>query len=1357
MDQPATFHRPTREHPTPVPKERVRVAAPPTLPTPVHHGMMQTLFPILGSVGFLGFALVSSNTTFLYIAIGMAVLMVGFSVVMRYSQKRGERKRAAAEYRRYAAYLRKLDRELADAGDLQKAALARLFPDAGRLWGLVLGRRGLWERRPADPDFLHVRLGRGTVTLDQPVELDVGTNPMTEYQPHALHEARRLVERRTKLRQQPVVVDLDEIGILAVTGARNRARAWSRILLAQLGTFRAPQDLRVLTCYDPADAAEWEWGKWLPHQHADRNAPIEGSGSASPGFLLARSAEELALLLEVELQPRLEQLRRLQESELQRTGVALVAPELVVVVDGYHPGHPANRLPLFRELMSRARELKAVLVLLVDERELEPSHVDARFAVPARGPAVWERSGPDAPRITEILPEEIDVGASEALARALTPLRLEERGQGERSMTGNVRLLDLLGLPSATAYDPAAEQRPRPAAEQLRVPLGVQEDGQILELDLKESAEEGMGPHGLLIGATGSGKSELLRTLVTSMAMRHDPDTLSFVLVDYKGGAAFAELSRLPHTAGLITNLQRDLTLVDRMREALVGEQERRQSMLRDAGNLDDCRSYRAAQEADPTLPPMPYLLVIVDEFAELLAARPDFIDLFVGLGRVGRSLGMHLLLSSQRLDQGRLRGLESHLRYRICLRTYSSAESKEVLGTPDAYLLPSLPGLGFLKVDTSVYSQFRAALVSTAHREPALEEKEPVVAVRSFDTAMGGATGGEDEEPGPVGETRTDLEILVDRLGAGRRAGPVHQVWVPPLPAAVPLDAVLDDPAWWSPEARAGARGAGGSLAVRLGTLDLPARQRTEPLELEFSAGAGHLAVVGAPQTGKSTLLRTLLASFVWSHTPDEAQFYCLDLGGGLLRGFADAPQVGGVMGKLDREAVRRVIRQLQAEIEERELLFRRRALDSMADVRARRARGEPVDGLVPDLFLVVDGWAAFRRDFEDVDREIEDLAAAGLNYGIHVVVSANRWAEIRPSLLDNLGSRLELRLNDPVDSDISRAAAATVAEGVPGRGLTGAGLHFQAALPRVDGHADPEGLAGAVQQLVSEAAAQWEGAPAAPVRVLPLELPAARLPAPGTDAQPGVPIGIEELRLEPVYLDLLGEDPHLLVFGDAEAGKTTFLRLFAEGLAARYGPEEAQLVFVDLRRALLPLADGPHVLAYAGTPPMVVDAVEHLGPILRERLPGPDASRAELLHGIDWTGPRIFLLIDDYDLVAGGPANPLVPLLDLLPHGGDVGLHVVLARRVGGSARGAYEPFFQRLRELNPPGLILSGDPLEGHLLSAQRATPQPPGRGTLVRRNVRPALVQIAVPGASPAGTVSEEADARVGRAHVARDEP
>ena len=306
-----------------------------------------------------------------------------------------------------------------------------------------------------------------------------------------------------------------------------------------------------------------------------------------------------------------------------------MAPELVVIIDGYRPDHPVNELAAFRELLTRARQLKAVLILLTDERDLEPSHIDARLTVPERGPGAWELWGQDAPSIPEVFLDQVDLGTSEAIARTLTPLRLAEGGDGERGLS--TRAAGRPARAASATRSSATGWRRAAARDSLRAPIGRSADGEVLELDLKQAAEGGMGPHGVLVGATGSGKSELLRSLVAGLAARHAPEQLAFVLVDYKGGAAFAELSRLPHVAGLITNLQRDLSLVDRMHAALIGEQERRQTMLREAGNLDDIVAYQARREADPAMPPMPDLLVIVDEFAELLAARPEFIDLFVG------------------------------------------------------------------------------------------------------------------------------------------------------------------------------------------------------------------------------------------------------------------------------------------------------------------------------------------------------------------------------------------------------------------------------------------------------------------------------------------------------------------------------------------------------------------------------------------------------------------------------------------------------------------------------------------------------------------------------------------------------
>ena len=222
-----------------------------------------------------------------------------------------------------------------------------------------------------------------------------------------------------------------------------------------------------------------------------------------------------------------------------------------------------------------------------------------------------------------------------------------------------------------------------------------------------------MGPHGLVIGATGSGKSEFLRTLVLGLAMTHSPEQLNMVLVDFKGGATFSGMSEMPHVSAVITNLAQELTLVDRMQDALSGEMVRRQELLREAGNYASIRDYEKARAAGEALEPLPSLFIVVDEFSEMLSAKPEFIDLFVAIGRLGRSLGLHLLLASQRLEEGRLRGLESHLSYRVGLRTFSAAESRGVLGVPDAYELPPVPGLGFLKPDQSTLLRFKAAYVS--------------------------------------------------------------------------------------------------------------------------------------------------------------------------------------------------------------------------------------------------------------------------------------------------------------------------------------------------------------------------------------------------------------------------------------------------------------------------------------------------------------------------------------------------------------------------------------------------------------------------------------------------------------------
>ena len=650
------------------------LVAPPPLRRAGATGWFPALFPLLGSAGSL--LLLSSTVQRRRWLILVVVASLLLSLCAGLAPWLRHRRSARRERARYLDHLDEIARSLERVAAVQRAAAEHLYPDLPGILALAAPGRRLWERRPADEDFLAVRVGQGAVPLAAPVHLDRGHDPLAERDPFLLAAAEDLVRRGSRLGPSPVIVPLRHAGVLALTGPSAPARALARFVLAQVAAFHAPEDLRILLACPPADTPVWEWLKWLPHVR-DRAAE---PGPAIPGCLLATAAEQLRVHLERELRPRLATSPGLGAPTSPGSGTA-ASPgsgaagqpgglaHLLVIVDGFSPRSPLGRLPPLSELLERAAELGATVLCLVDRRADEPAELRVRVEMDSTGGIVLEETRPGG-AVGRARADAADAAPCEALARRLAPLRLaRSQARGRAALGGAVRLLELLGVSDATAIDPAETWRSRPRAGLLRVPIGrsgARDQGTLansLVLDLKEAAEGGMGPHGLLIGATGSGKSELLRTIVAGLAVSHPPELLSFVLVDFKGGAAFAGFDALPHTAGSITNLSSDLALVDRVRAALQGEQERRQRLLRRAGNLDGIAQYHARRAVDPSLRPLPHLLLVVDEFGELLAARPEFLDVLTAIGRVGRSLGMHLLLASQRLDEGRIRGLESHLR----------------------------------------------------------------------------------------------------------------------------------------------------------------------------------------------------------------------------------------------------------------------------------------------------------------------------------------------------------------------------------------------------------------------------------------------------------------------------------------------------------------------------------------------------------------------------------------------------------------------------------------------------------------------------------------------------------------------
>lgn len=1362
------FVRRPRIAPPRAPGGEVALTAPPELPRPVPPSLLVRLMPLVMVVAVVGMLAMMvmmgrnllANPFMMMFPMMMLMSMVGMMAGVRGS---GGPKRAGElneERKDYFRYLDQIRREVRKTGLSQLESLLWSHPDPADLQALV-GTRRMWERRPNDPDFGHVRVGVGSHRLATRLGRPE-TGPLEDLEPVATVALRRFVRTHSVVHQLPTAISLRSFPAINIEGDPAAARMVVRSVVMEFATFHGPDHAAIaIVCADP-DGPAWAWAKWLPQlQHpVDRDA----MGSAR---MMYRSLAELETALAADLAERGRFMRNAQPT-------AGRVHFLVVIDDGFVAG---------AERLVGAAGLDAVTVLdltappagLAVRRGLQLVVTrDATGAyVAAKSPTAVERFA---------TADEVALAQAESLARELaryriaTAAQIVSLGDEARVVPG---LMDLLKIPDAARIDAATVWRARSDRERLRVPIGITPDGTPVELDIKESAEYGMGPHGLCIGATGSGKSEFLRTLVLSMVTTHSPDQLNMVLVDFKGGATFLGLEPLSHVAAVITNLEEELSMVDRMKDALSGEMNRRQELLRAAGNFANVTEYEAARAAGAALDPLPALFVIVDEFSELLSQKPDFADLFVMIGRLGRSLRVHLLLASQRLEENKMRGLDSHLSYRIGLRTFSANESRAVLGITDAYHLPSVPGSGYLKSDADDPLRFNACYVSGPYVSPSgsgrddagvgplASRQRPVVFSAGTVAAPvplqpegemhgRGRLRGLPDLPPPPGEAgtavdqaaasalpapkttqKTLLQNVVERLrGHGR---PAHEVWLPPLDESPSVDMLLPESDWRAPTNRHG------QLWLPIGVIDKPYEQRRDVMIIDLSGGGGNLAVVGGPQSGKSTAVRTVIMAAAATHTPEQVQFYCLDFGGGTLSSLAGVPHVGSVAGRMDVERVRRTVTEMTTLLSQREERFRALGIESIHDFRRRKtalaqlnAEEQDQDPLSEDLFgdvfLVVDGWATIRAEFEALEPAFTALASSGLSYGIHLMITATRWAEIRPAVKDLVGTRLELRLGDPIDSEMDRRAASSVPAGRPGRGLTPERLHMLMALPRLDSSSDPDtlpvGLAASREQLCELFADRR--APA--VRMLPLEISRDTVVSKAasfgiSNDATHVVVGIGERELAPLVLDFQAQ-PHLLAFADVECGKTTLLRNIVMGITEHSNATLARIIMVDYRRTMLGVVEGDQLAGYSTSAQTAFTMMKEVATFLAKRIPDADITPAQLRDRSWWSGPEIYVVVDDYDMVATSSGNPLEPLLEFLPQARDIGFHLVVARRSGGASRALYDKILGTMKDLSVDALLMSAPRDEGKLLGDIRSAKLPPGRGTLVSRARDPEMVQISL---------------------------
>lgn len=1329
------------------PSGSLAIQMPPEKAEPASMGnVLMMVVPMLGSTGVMVFMAIQNggnNTRSMLMGGGMLVAMLGMVGFNMYRQFSQYRTRVVTQRREYLSYLAETRDAVRKVAKKQRAYYNWVYPDPNALVTLAANGSRLWSREGGTYDLFAFRYGSGTQPLGLVFERPP-IDPMTEMDVVCLSAMERFIDVHDHTDNVGKFLFLGDFSHVELAGEGEAVYDEMRAIMMHLACFIDPSKLKIAVLCSADRLGEWEWVKWMPQARSSIVRDAVG-----PARMISTDPAELAEMIGTDIAMR---------GPFQYGDEIPAYPHLLLVCDGaeFPASSPFGSFTGIKgvTIMSRAREWTPM-----------KSHTTLRLLIHPNP----DRKGADVVDVITMdsMPEQafadrLSAVQAEAIARRMTPFatqqNLEEADTpvGRSDESRQMDLMELVGIGDIRDFDPEKQWRRREGRERLAAPFGVTPEGQPVVLDIKESSQQGMGPHGLLIGATGSGKSEVLRTLVLALALTHSPEQLNLVLVDFKGGATFAGMSDLPHVSAMISNLESELSLVDRMQDALQGEMVRRQEVLREAGNYANVSEYEADRIAGKhEFPPLPALFIVLDEFTEMLMAKPEFGEVFIMIGRLGRSLSVHLLLASQKMDLGKARGLESHLSYRIALKTFTENDSREVLGIPDAAKLPPLPGSGFLKAGGDGLVRFRASYVaapppartlasiseaSTAGAPSAPIEILPftVAPVITREDTLGDKEEEVDQNQeivlagDEVWADMSEMDIAVAKMKG--KGYPAHQVWLPPLETPDTFATLMPD---LRPDPELGfvsrAWRESGTLRVPLGTVDLPLEQRRETLVLDLSGAGGNFAIVGGPQTGKSTALRTIVQALSLTYTPQEVQFYVMDFGGGTFAGFAGAPHVAGVATRDTTEVRTRMLAEIAAIMDDRERYFGKNAIDSMDTYRRGRLEGRYDDGY-GDVFLVVDGWGALRSEFDSLDREVTTMMSRGLSLGVHLIVSASRWMDFRSEAQDLFGSRLELHTANPKESIVNREGASRIPKGRPGRGIDMAGHEMMIGLPRADAEQDPTTVSQGVAYTIKKIREHLVAGEGPKLRLLPekitveeilAQLPEQQiLPTGGGD----MILGVEESRLGPLVFNTRAES-HLYLFGDSKTGKSTFLRSIMQEITRLYTPDQAKIIAIDMRRSLMSDVPKEYTLRYITNHEAAMKDLRDTAGFLRGRLPGSDVTAEQIRERSWWSGPEFWVLVDDYDLAVTMSGNPIAELIDLLPQASDIGLHVVLTRRMGGAARATFEKVLQMMGDLAVTGILLSGNPSEGAIINGVKPRRAIPGRAQVVHRDLGVVSAQMA----------------------------
>ncbi|MEU8277427.1 FtsK/SpoIIIE domain-containing protein [Microbispora bryophytorum] len=1370
--------------------ERQRRFTVPTEPKRGEGMRLQLLAALLPAVLGVVMAAVTHTWYYLLIAFMTPLIMIGQWVSDRRHGRKKHRRAVKAYRERMAAF----EQEVARAVRQDEEARRGGAPDPAEVLLTATGpRRRLWERRVHDRDALRLRVGLADLPADLEFEPESGTpQDAPRREPPTCHDV-------------PVALVMRRLGVAGLTGPRDMALGCARWLVGQAAALHSPRDLAIVVLSANADGAgQWGWVRWLPHCAPDaaaRGGALSSDCAALVGAdpeAAARRVAELAALVTERLDaengsgpypgaPRgarlsggpagWDDLGRASGNRPAEPAFATYDErpfDVLVVLDG---AQMLRGLPGMPQVLRQGPRAGVYTIAIDDDERLLPEECATVVCCDREGGVRLHGGGLDP--ITGIRADQVSPSWAERLARALAPLRDVSRDDPSAALPDAVRLLDLLEV----SLDPAAlaERQGRTT----RALIGVGPEGPF-EVDLSRD-----GPHALVAGTTGAGKSELLQTLICSLAVANRPDEMTFVLIDYKGGAAFKECVRLPHTVGMVSDLDGHLT--QRALSSLAAEIRRRERLLLDAG-AKDIEDYQRARGAtwvlgaggvrrargggifaapvpetagSKDLPPLPRLVLIIDEFAALVAELPDFVEGLVDIARRGRSLGIHLILATQRPGGVVTADIQANTSLRIALRVTDANESADVIDVPDAaHISRTTPGRCYVRAGSGAPVAVQTARIGGRTPQPrgagAADAGQDVRVLDLPWKALGHPL------PAPPAQTASgsDLALLVDALrDAGSDVPRQPSPWLPPLPDQVVLDVgAADSPGGLLAGAAPYRPGAEEVPPLPFGVTDLPWQQGRRPLTLDPRHG-GHLLIAGGARSGRSSALRTIAGSIAAGASPEDVHVHAVDCGSGALLPLVALPHCGAVVTRDQLDRVERLLTRLRAEVGRRQHLLAEAGYASLAEARAaarsRAARDRMGVGALPWLVLLVDRWEGYVAAFENYDygRLVDamlQLLREGPAVGLRAVVTSDR-SGLLGQISTVFEDRLVLRLADPADYGLAGLPMRDLPSVMPpGRALA-VGEHGLAESQIALLCDDPSGPAqvAVLQELARTAAARfggpdtlgsgtpgtgttgsgtpgsdlpgtwaWPSEPPLRVDALPMRITARQAldlaPSHRPPSALWALLGAGGDALTPMGVDLQGQGPAAVIAGPPRSGRSSALVTAARSLLDRGTPV---LVVTPRRSPLRDLAGAPGVLAVldGNARSVTGGGADDFG-----GLPGALDPLA-LVAGHE----RYVVVVDDAELIS--PDSALGLALDEILRTGRDGEHGLLVAGATGDLATAYRGFAAEARK-GRTGLLLNvQSPADGDLFTVRLprgAVGGPPGRGLLVVSGAA-TPIQAAVP--------------------------